>query len=101
MGVRPSHRNPNDIQSEVCDFCGSYVGHRHLLELDVEGLRGFKICHLHPKERQHRTRPSFNDLRRDGPPIPNPDPSRQQPTGGALWGNETFDEEDEFDEPLI
>lgn len=94
MGVRPSRRNPNDIQSEVCDLCGSYVGHVHLVESDVEGLRGYKICDLHRMECVHRVRPSFNDMRRDGPPIPNPDPSRQQPTGGALWGNETFEEEE-------
>jgi hypothetical protein len=92
MGFRPSHRNPDDLQPEVCQLCGSYVGQVHLHVSDVEGLRGYRICDLHRMERQHRVRPSYNDMRRDVPPLPVPDVARLQPIGDPLWGNETEEE---------
>lgn len=83
--TRPSHRNPNDIQPEVCDLCGALVGHEHLREVDVEGLRGLKICDLHPFERRTVTAPSFRDLQAlwDTPDADVAE--RCEPIGGDLW----------------
>jgi len=85
LSLRPSHRNPADLQPEVCDLCGSSVGHLHLLEADVEGLRGFKICDLHKFERRARVTPSLNDLLAMNPRMLSPDVARQEPIGVEPW----------------
>lgn len=85
LSLRPSHRNPNELQPEVCELCGSLVGHQHLMDVDVEGLRGYKVCDLHRFERIARVTPSLNDYRVMNPPVPSPDVARQQPIGGAIW----------------
>lgn len=62
MDYPPSHRNRGDEQPEFCDLCGSLVGRDHLIESEVEGLRGRVICDIHPHERVARLAPSHNDL---------------------------------------
>lgn len=86
MSFRPSHRNPNDIQPEVCDLCGNLIGHRHLIEADVEGLRGQAICDIHSFERRARVTPGRQDLRRSSrlPYAPEVG-QRLPPVGGDLW----------------
>jgi hypothetical protein len=86
MGFRPSHRNPDDIQPETCDLCGNLVGHQHLLESPVQGLRGFRICDLHQFERRARMTPSYMDIRALSrlPSAPYAG-QRLEPHGGALW----------------
>lgn len=86
MGFRPSHRNPDEIQPEVCDLCGNLVGHQHLLDSQVEGLRGYAICDLHRFERRARVTPSFRDIRAFSrlPSAPTAG-QRLEPMGGDLW----------------
>lgn len=84
---RPSHRNPETMdQLEVCDLCGLLVPHSRMVEADVEGLRGYKICDAHGWERKARFRPSFNDVRAFdvGPYAPEAG-VRTEPIGGELW----------------
>lgn len=85
MNFRPSHRNPNDLQPEVCDLCGAKVGRAHLIEPDVEGLRGYAVCDLHRFERVARVTPSLNDYKRINPPLPVPDEARLPPFGDDAW----------------
>lgn len=66
-------------------MCGAKVGHQNLIESDVEGLRGFKICNLHRFERKAAVTPSFNDYRQINPPPYVPDAARQEPIGGEEW----------------
>jgi hypothetical protein len=82
MGYRrPSHRNPRDIQSEVCELCGTLIGHQHLFTADCEVLRGRTICDRHPPG---LLAPSILDLRAHSI-LPTPDSSRREPIGGSFW----------------
>jgi hypothetical protein len=86
MGFLPSRRNVNDIQPECCELCGGMVGHRHLVVADVEGLRGFKICDIHPVERRLRVTPGREDIRAATQlPYAPEAGQRLEPTGGELW----------------
>lgn len=67
-------------QSGICDLCGSRVDVRDLIQSEVQGLRGFYICSVHPREKVLRWKESFqdkggisqvNDL--EWPPEPAPD----------------------------
>lgn len=59
---RPNLRNPKEPQIEYCDLCGSQVSAQRLIQAEVQGLRGARICDLHPAERLHRINPSFDDM---------------------------------------
>lgn len=84
MDLSPSHRNPNDLQPEVCELCGMLIGHEHLVDADVEGLRGFRICDSHQFERRARVTPSWRDIQAMSTPPEAPDAGqRLPPTGGA------------------
>ncbi len=81
MGYRrPSHRNPCDVQSEVCELCGKLIGHAHLIEADCDGLRGRIVCGGHPMLDW-----SFQDYRAHNGLMPSPDTSRRQPIGASFW----------------
>lgn len=85
LSLRPSHRNPEDLQPEVCDLCGAKVGHQHLIDSDIVGLQGFKICGLHSFERRARVTPSYDDYRREGSLPFAVDTARLEPIGGLAW----------------
>lgn len=85
VSVRPSHRNPEDLQPEVCELCGGLIGHVHLLETDVEGLRGYKVCDRHSFEATARVTPSLQDYQRYGPGPFATDEARLEPIGGPFW----------------
>lgn len=84
-GTRPNRRNPRDLQIEVCDLCGGLIGHDHLSEPDVEGLRGYKICDSHQFERKAMANPSYLDYKMLNPPPHVPEVARQEPIGGEAW----------------
>lgn len=61
----PSHRDTRAPQPEFCELCGLTVPGHELVESDVEGLRGYRICpHCHDGMRD---RPSYQDRRRLNP----------------------------------
>lgn len=60
--TRPNLRKTTEPQIEFCDLCGSQVSAQRLVQSEVQGLRGARICDLHPAERLHRINPSFDDL---------------------------------------
>lgn len=55
-----SSRPPRGPQTEVCDLCQRLVNADDLIEVDVEGLRGYTVCRHHGVL---ATEPSFTDLR--------------------------------------
>lgn len=96
MRWRPTHRNPDvEGQLEVCDLCGLLVPNERLVDCDVEGLRGYAICDTHRFEAEARFRPSFNDYRRFGDPLPDaPDAGKRlEPYGAELWFLDPGEEE--------
>ena len=55
-GYPPSHRNHRSPQPEVCELCGLLVEGRQLQTLDIEGLRGRRVCEVHSEWRNKPTR---------------------------------------------
>lgn len=85
-GWPPSNRNIHDEQPEVCELCGGIIGHRHLREADVEGLRGRMVCSVHPFEARTLSYPSLNDYRSMSPgPFAPEAGQRLEPIGADLW----------------
>lgn len=87
MIIRPSHRNPDlMVQTEVCSLCGSLVEHTRLVDADVEGLRGFVVCDVHPFEAKARFAMSYRDYQRLDPGVDAPDAgARLEPIGEEFW----------------
>lgn len=85
---RPSHRDPDQFQTEVCELCGALVERSALMEVDIEGLRGYAICNKHPHEAKTRNKPSYRDYRKIGPRPVQQVPERLPPLGGELWFEE-------------
>lgn len=74
------------IQGEFCQLCGNLVDNTRLVEPDVEGLRGFRICSTHRFERAAATNPSYNDLKAFSmPPIAPEAGTRMEPIGLEPW----------------
>lgn len=83
MPFVPSHRNPDELQPEICDVCGNLRPRARLVELQIEGLRGKLACDLCLKG--NLKRPSFRDhLARRGR-RPQQMPTRLPPFGGEVW----------------
>ncbi len=61
---RPSHRDTDGEQPEVCMLCGNVIEHARLRVAEVEGLQGVRMCDLHPFEAATVFYPSRNDYLR-------------------------------------
>ena len=86
MGFRPSHRDPEAPQPEICDVTGYMVPQSDLIESNVQGLRGASCCSIPRGLRRFRFAQSFHDRRRTQPgPLLSQGGRRQDPTGGDIW----------------
>jgi hypothetical protein len=74
-------------QTEHCQLCSNLVDNARLIEPDVEGLRGFKICDTHRFERIAAVNPSYNDMRAFSVPATAPEAgTRLEPIGlSPVW----------------
>lgn len=91
IGYPPTYRNVDDVQPEVCDLCGVKVGAAHLMETDVEGLRGLYVCDVQPGCRKFRASLSYSDRRRMDPGPDGIGDSRIYPAGAPPWWPEDED----------
>jgi hypothetical protein len=63
MGLKPSHRNTEELQPEVCALTGRLVPVADLVVSEVEGLRGYAISSIAPFAAKARINPSYLDYR--------------------------------------
>ncbi len=69
-GWPPSHRNPEDLQPEVCDLCNLQVGGKHLT-LILEGkLAGTSVCDVRHGCREFYRKLSGHDFVKIYDPSP-------------------------------
>jgi hypothetical protein len=79
----PSHRNPEELQTEVCDFCGNLRPRNRLVVLQFEGMRGRVACDLCLGG--DLKGPSFRDYRALRGRTTQRLPERLPPYGAAEW----------------
>ena len=80
---RPSHRNLDDSQPEVCDVCGTLVARSQLTELNIEGLRGRVACPFCMGGSLRSL--GFRDYRAREGRRPQTYPTRLPPYGASTW----------------
>lgn len=79
----PSHRNPEALQSEICEYCGAIRPRDRLVELQVEGMRGVMACDTCCRGLKGL---SFRDFKALQGTKPQQLPTRLEPYGAAdLW----------------
>jgi len=87
-GYPPSHRRVDEPQVEICELCGNFCPASHLLQSEVEGLRGRRVCDLTPGCQRFRSAIAYLDRRRNNARARSGygDSRIFQPGAGDEWG---------------
>ena len=84
MGFRPSHRNQNLPQPEVCDLTGRLVPAELMVVGESQGFRGAVIGDTAPFARRAALTPTWQDYRR-GHVQPFEEFEDPEVSGGPDW----------------